>query len=166
MSNHMYFSGVFAMTDVLANGALFGKKRYHISVLSVALLATTLGCGKTDSTRASVHGTVTVGGEPIENGQIVFRPTGGNSGPSAGATIENGHYSVAAKKGPMIGSNQIQINGREKTGKKIANYAFPGGPPLDEYREIVPKHYRGDESILIYEVVSGDQEKHFELDVK
>ena len=78
--------------------------------------------------------------------------------------IENGAYAIAAPRGPKVGPNQVQISGLEVTGQKIENFARPGGPKLDQFKEIVPPRYRDEQSILKYEVVSGDQEKNFELD--
>jgi hypothetical protein len=157
---------MFDMNKVLGNVALVVSRRCLDLWLLLLLLAVPLGCGKSDSSRASIHGTVSVGGKPIEQGQIVFRPTGDNSGPSAGATIENGAYTIAAERGPKIGANQVQISGLEKTGQKIQNFARPGGPKLDKFREITPERYRGEQSILKYDVVSGNQEKNFDLEAK
>ena len=154
------------MNRVPGNGALTGFRKYLGPWLLLPLLVVLLGCGKNGVSRASIHGTVSVGGQPIEHGQIVFVPTGDNSGPTAGAAIKNGAYAITAQRGPKIGTNQVQISGKEKTGRKIPNYIQPGGPELDEIREVVPERYRGTGSILEYEVVRGDQEKDFELDAQ
>ena len=154
------------MKRILGTGVLAGSRKCLGLWLLLPLLAVPLSCSKSDPSRASIHGMVSVGGKPIEQGRIVFKPTRGNSGPSAGATIENGSYTIAAERGPKIGANQVQISGLEKTGKKIQSPAFPGGPKIDQLREIVPERYRGEESVLEYVVVPGDQEKNFDLEAK
>ena len=141
--------------------------RKHVSLrLALPLIVALFGCSKNGVGRASIHGTVSLGGKPIEHGQILFVPSGENSGPTAGAAIKNGAYAITAQRGPKIGTNQVQISGKERTGRKIPNPVQPGGPELDEIREVVPERYRGTGSILEYEVERGDQEKNFELEAQ
>ena len=86
------------MNKVCGKGAVVRSGKCLGQWLLLPLFDVPLGCDKSDPSRASIHGTVSVGGKPIEQSQIVFKPTGGNSGPSAGATIENGAYAIAAPR--------------------------------------------------------------------
>ena len=69
--------------------------------LCLLMLLTTAvaGCGSGDRQRVAVHGKVTVAGQPVEAGSIAFVPMDGNTGLTAGATIENGKYSHSGRKG-------------------------------------------------------------------
>jgi hypothetical protein len=86
-----------------------------VLLFSVASLA---GCG-TESDRLSVYGSVKQGGIPVENGQVLFKPTPGANGPIAGANIKNGRYQFDSETGPIPGEYRIQITA--------------GGPPKKFY---------------------------------
>lgn len=128
--------------------------------LSVLLLAGCAGGGPDD--RGEVRGTVRLDGQPVEKGSIVFQPTGGNSGPTSGATIQDGTYHVPAKKGPAVGANRIEIRAQRKTGRKV-----PARPPMtgeeDEIVEAIPARYN-EESTLVEEIKPGENVIDFDLD--
>ena len=128
--------------------------------LSMLLLVGCSGGGPDD--RGEVRGTVSLDGQPIEKGSIVFEPTDGNSGPMSGATIQNGAYHVPAKKGPAVGANRIEIRATKKTGRKV-----PARPPLtgeeDEIVQFIPARYN-EESTLIEEINPGENVIDFDLD--
>ena len=121
-----------------------------------------LGCGTSGPDRAAVQGTVTVAGKTLESGWLAFIPTDGNTGPTAGGTIENGEYSIPARLGPVTGLNRIQISGTRKTGRKIPNPAYPS-VLINEVIEVVPTRYQAD-STLQREVKPGLNIFDFELD--
>jgi hypothetical protein len=110
---------------------------------------------------ASVHGKVTLDGEPVALGNIVFLSTG--SGPKAAAPIEQGAYSIPAKDKLSPGSYRVEISWRKPTGRQVAS-ADPG-IMIDETREAVPAKYNTD-STLTAEIGSGDVQKDFELTSK
>lgn len=93
----------------------------HRWYLTVLVCFVALGCSGEGrgAKRAAARGTVTVDGEPVESGMIQFTPSEGNTGPVAGAVIENGKYSVGRKQGPVVGTNLVEISGTRMTGKKI-----------------------------------------------
>ena len=129
---------------------------------SVFLLA---GCtGDVPEDRGEVRGTVRLDGEPIAQGSIVFAPTAGNSGPTAGATIQDGGYHIGAKKGPAVGANRIEIRAQRKTGHKV-----PARPPLtgeeDEIVEAIPPKYN-EESTIVDEITAGENVIDFNLESK
>jgi len=109
-------------------------------VVLTVLLSSLAGCGGSgeNANRAAVNGTVNVDGKPLETGVIMFFPAKGISGPSSGAAISNGEYSITAEQGVSIGLNQVQVQGSKKTGKKIkAGSPSPPGTMIDEFVEIV-----------------------------
>src|SRR5438034_328341 len=80
------------------------------------------GCGTKSS--SAVHGKVTLDGEPVATGNIVFLPAA-TSGPKAAAAIEQGAYAVSAQDKLRPGSYRVEISWRKPTGRKIAS-ADPG----------------------------------------
>jgi len=111
--------------------------RFHTGLLLLPLLAA-LGCS--GNNRASVTGKVTFDGKPLKEGRILFVPDQANPGPSAGAPIRDGTYSVAAANGVFIGKNKVQINAVRGTGSKIPS-PFTPGEMIDEVAEMIPKRY-------------------------
>lgn len=77
--------------------------------ISLYLLAAAAGC---QPSTASVSGSVSYNGKPIERGAITFTPSDGN-GPAFGAMIEQGRYTVA-KAYP--GKRTVRITGVDETG--------------------------------------------------
>lgn len=130
------------------------------SALSQLLVLTLMsGCGGPDGpARYPVSGTVTVNGEPLEDGSIQFIPSDNSDSPSIGATITGGTYSIPAKKGALAGEYTVQIKGMKKTGRQIeAGSPLPPGTMVDELIEVVPPKYNTN-STLTATIVEGDNE--------
>lgn len=105
-------------------------------------------------------------GTPIAEGTINFLPAGGTKGPTAGASITDGRYSIAAAKGPCLGRHRVEIRGSKRTGRQVS---APGpkasGLMVDEIIDIVPRRYNA-ESTLEAELKPGQNELDFSLDAK
>jgi hypothetical protein len=99
----------------------------------LALLGLTAGCG--GQPKAKVSGTVTLDGQPIENGTIMFYPKSGK-GQSAGGAITNGKYNVEASVGEM----SVAISASKVVGKQKM-YDTPDSPVLDKVVEMLPAQY-------------------------
>jgi hypothetical protein len=133
---------------------LVTRRELAVCILTICLIA---GCKETSP--SSIHGTVTLDGESVELGNIVFLPASG-SGPRAAAPIEQGVYSIPASEKLVPGSYRVEISWRKPTGRKSAS-ADPG-MMIDETREAVPAKYNTD-STLIVEIGRGDVAKNFDL---
>jgi hypothetical protein len=97
--------------------------------LLLAVLALLPGCSRS----ATVEGTVTLDGAPVEAGHITFVPTEGTAGPGAQATIASGHYTIDLASRAKPGVYRVEIAARRKTGKTIpAGSPFPPGTMVDE----------------------------------
>jgi len=127
----------------------------------------TIGCDRYEGPRrGAVHGKVTLDGDPIKEGSIVFTPTGGNKGSVAGGSIRDGEYAIDEPSGPVVGLNKIAISAFKKTGRKIpAPTPGPPGTLVDETVEAVPALYNVN-SELTRDIVSGDNVLDFELESK
>lgn len=119
------------------------------------------GCG--DSSRASVSGRVTLDGQPLEQGAINFFPTGENQGPSAGASITGGRYTITADKGVVVGENLVQIRGVRKTGKMVQSPMGLG--MIEEWADGVPEKYNK-RTTLTRPIERGANEIDFDLSSK
>lgn len=70
------------------------------------------GCGGDQGLqRAIVSGKVAYKGEPVADGMIRFRPSGGSRAPSSGAFIVNGEYRANGHGGVPIGTFKVEIEG-------------------------------------------------------
>jgi hypothetical protein len=130
------------------------------AIVCVLLLA----CGACNSSssleRAAVKGTVLLDGQPLQEGRILFEPTAGNTGPSAGGSILNGAYEISADKGVVLGKNLVRINATKPSGKKVPS-AIPD-QMIDETIEAIPEQFNA-KSTLERDVQPGPNQFNFEL---
>jgi hypothetical protein len=124
-----------------------------------AFVLVCIGCGQGPSNRASVAGKITVDGTPLEEGSIVFVPTEGTAGPTAGGRIRNGSYAIGSKKGPVVGTARIEIRAVRETGK-ISTHGFDAGQK--ERVQYIPTRYNED-SQLRSDLKRGRNSLDFEL---
>lgn len=128
-------------------------------------LAFVAGCGEKTAT---VSGTVTFNGKPVEYGTISFRPTG--SGQVFAAEIHNGAYSAP---GAHAGEHKVEIHGLKKFDRpasqeealRLANEARAkgntGANELANPTDYIPANAEGNMKVI--EVGSGNQTINFDL---
>ena len=69
-----------------------------------------IGCGSSDGlNRQAISGTVTLDGQPISRGAILFEPATQESGTAVGATIRQGAFAISRHEGPVPGSYRVRI---------------------------------------------------------
>lgn len=102
--------------------------------LMVAILASAVaGCGESGPTRAPIRGKVTVGGQPLAAGRVLFTPLAPNHGPAASARVAAGEYKLSISDGPVVGQNRVEVEADLNLGFPIddeAAFAKRGGKPL------------------------------------
>lgn len=133
---------------------------FPLRILLVCVVIAACGCGTKNV--ASVHGKVTLDGEPVAIGNIAFVPPSG-SGSRAAASIEQGGYTIPASDKLAPGTYRVEVSWHKPTGRKIAS-ADPG-MMIDETREAVPAKYNTD-STLRAEIAGGEVVKDFALTSK
>jgi hypothetical protein len=79
------------------------------TVFALVLLAAFVGCGASGPPRAPIQGAVTVAGQPLAAGRIVFVPVTPNEGPATTARIVNGKYELPHREGPVVGTNRVEV---------------------------------------------------------
>jgi len=127
-----------------------------IALATVPLVIT--GCG--GPARGAVTGKVTLDGQPVDGGNILFVLQAKGQRGSSCAEIVAGKYSLAAAQGPVVGPNRVEIRWPRKTGRKMPQY-----PTLDELREAVPSRYHYDSELRV-DVQSGKNQFDFALTSK
>ncbi len=128
--------------------------------LAALALATLLGCGGGDAT---VGGTVTLDGTPIDSGAITFVPeTTDATHVKVGGAINNGKYAVEAGRGLTPGKYKVEFNWKKKTGRKTPT---GDGDPMDETKEGLPAKFNT-ATTQTAEVKSGSQTIDFALSTK
>tara|TARA_R110002111_G_scaffold227346_2_gene288956 strand:+ start:92927 stop:93448 length:522 start_codon:yes stop_codon:yes gene_type:complete len=142
-------------------------KSFQFTITASFLTVYLSGCSQSASDgpeRAAVSGQVKFKGSPVEVGTITFAPASPNVGPSTGAKISGGTYSIPIDSGPVIGTNRVEITAYQKTGKKIeAGTPNPPGTMVDELKSIIPKEYN-QKSTLTAQIEGGDN-KNIDFDL-
>lgn len=129
--------------------------RYWLLISLISCFALCLGCGG-DPNISIVSGTVTVDGEPLETGSILFVPVDGNS-PTSGGEIAKGNYSVEVPVGTM----KVALSAPKVIGKKKI-YPTPESPEMPITVEALPPQYN-ERSELKIEVTPPTKQQDFHL---
>ncbi len=80
-----------------------------LTIVLVAALLTAAGCGGTGLTRGAVSGQVTLHGQPLPSGRILFTSQAANGGVTVSARIRNGAYQLSQEDGPVIGPQKVEV---------------------------------------------------------
>lgn len=86
------------------SGQLFSRGSIFLVCLAILLHAS--GCNR-GPRRISVHGRVTLDGQPIDLGTITFVPD--PTGPRVSASINAGLYHIESSRGPLAGGKIVVI---------------------------------------------------------
>lgn len=115
--------------------------RITLLIASFFWVAVAGGCN-TQVERVAVSGTVTVDGEPVEDGQVAFEPFG--KGKMEFGYISDGKYSIPKKFGLAPGEYIVRITASRATGEKAEQDAFlreEDGASLEIYEPFIPAKY-------------------------
>ncbi len=140
-----------------------------------------IGCGGAGTGTASLSGSVTLDGEPLAEGTIQLRPTGGAAGVGGTSDITNGSYSIPVGSGLDPGAHSVVIMAmRPATPEEMAKQAqdinmdepeageeeeedavTPEPPsPMTQY---LPAKYNS-QTTLTADIVAGENTKDFPLE--
>ena len=91
-------------------------RRTRCGLMILACLALFFcGCGGGGIPRTAVSGSVSLDGQPLQDGNILFIPM--EEGPSAGGAIEGGRYQLDGEQGPSPGRYRVEIRAYRDTGR-------------------------------------------------
>jgi hypothetical protein len=127
-----------------------------LSALALALVCST-GCGGDGLPRAPIAGQVTIGGQPLASGRILFMPLAPNEGPTVSAPIVAGEYALSRTQGPIAGQNRVEVEANLDLGFAIddeAAFARRGGRPLPP--NPVPAEFNRNSKLTV-EVKPGEE---------
>ena len=129
------------VSNLVSSERLPITKRMSISDILLCLLAAicSLAIGCSDSDRASIQGTVTFDGQPIEKAVISFVPLPGTKSPTAGADVVDGKFVIPARGGTFAGRFRVTITASRPTGKKVKHPMWD--EMVDEYEQYLPARY-------------------------
>src|SRR5437870_5452155 len=65
------------------------------------------GCGDSGPQRAPIKGKITIAGQPLAAGQILFVPIAPTVGPATSAAIKNGEFALKKNQGPIVGTHRV-----------------------------------------------------------
>lgn len=127
------------------------RKYPVVKIVFTLSLLTALGCG---GKPASVSGTVSVDGKPLNQGNVIFSPASGGMR-SSGLIGSDGKYSISTNResGLEVGDYEVAVVSRE--------LVFPNGPdsPPMPGKYLAPKKYgKPKTSGLRFPVVKGSNE--------
>ena len=137
---------------------------------SLLLYLTCFTCGTLllvacDSNRRKpIEGTVTLDGRPMPNGQIRFIPKEGTNGPTAGAKIDEGKYSISAELGIFAGTYRVEITASRPGGRKMPDRVT--GQPVDVYKQFIPSKYNTKSELVANVTADGPNVFDFAVTAK
>jgi hypothetical protein len=122
---------------------------------SALVLFATVGCEH--DRRIEIGGLVTLDGVPLQRGVVEFAPADGR-GPTAGALISDGRYTIRVAPGIM----KVRIQGYKVVGEERAVAEDPESPVVPKVEPILPARYNA-ETTLTFEVVRSTTSADFAL---
>ena len=126
--------------------------RHLLSLLCLSIWLC-LGCSKDGLPTKVVYGTVSVGDQHVETGQIAFVPIDGTTGPTSVSPITGGRYRVEARGGVPLGTHRVEVVAKRKTGRQLLGGRE--GELADETVTMGPAIYGTDKSPLKFELTAG-----------
>jgi hypothetical protein len=133
---------------------------FSLSFGTWIILLVLCGCSNQAPT-GKVTGEVTLDGQPIKDGAVMFIPADGQ-GQTGGAAIKEGKF--VAEQVP-IAKMKVEIHGNKLTGRKIKAYDTPDSPVSDEIVEAVPARYNF-QTELTLDIKKGEQDVRYDLKSK
>jgi hypothetical protein len=109
--------------------------RYTAGLVLVALAVAAGGCGKSDG-KVPVRGSVSLDGEPLEQGRIELIPSDGK-GTTTGAEILDGDFQLRADPGPKT----VHITAQKVVGTEKMYPNDPKSPEHDIIEQLIPARY-------------------------
>jgi hypothetical protein len=110
-----------------------------------------------------VTGTVTLDGQPVSRGTIVFVPVAEKM-IKVGAAVEEGKYDIPAKYGAYPGEYKVEVVCLRPTGRKVP-LDDPPGAMGDEVANVVPPEFNKN-TTLTATVAAGENQFDFQLESK
>lgn len=106
----------------------------YCALIALIFAAAVTGCGGApELPRGAVQGLVTVGGQPLAAGRILFIPIAPTAGPTVSAQVSDGRYQLPQNQGPIAGEQRVEVEAELNLGFALDDelaFAKRGGQPL------------------------------------
>jgi hypothetical protein len=109
--------------------------------------------------RYPVKGRITLGGQPLKGGSVVFLPNPGNPGSASGTEVLDGQYYLPRERGLSPGSYKVLISSLPSVPKKEA-----GPPTTPPAKERIPPRYNIESELTVE--VQAESENTFDFPLK
>lgn len=76
---------------------------------------------------------MTLDGQPIPNGEVLFYPIDGTKGSVSGGPIKDGRYVAEGRGGVPLGVHEVQIRAFRAPTTKLTGMAAVEGGPAEQY---------------------------------
>ncbi|MCC9605090.1 hypothetical protein LOC68_24705 [Blastopirellula sp. JC732] len=131
-------------------------------VLAAVACAALIGCGGPKDTlnRQAVVGEVTLKGEPLDTGAILFEPQDSANGTNGGAVITAGRFEISKQRGLPPGVYVVRVSSPDSAPVVLAEGEAPGDSSKVA-KERVPKTWNVESEQTI--TVEAGGENKFEL---
>ena len=94
---------------------------WRVETASTLLIGLAVGCGPADGlNRQAMSGTVTVDGQPLTSGAILFEPETEQSGTAVGSTIRQGTFLITRDQGAVPGTYRVRVYASSRTQAPLA----------------------------------------------
>ena len=143
-------------------------RRTELALVVLCAASLLVGCGGNPLNRQPISGQISLGGAPLDQGSIEFRPVQRKGTVSSGAVIRDGKYSIETEKGLPPGKYRVMI-----FSAAVDTSPTPAGPPGSEpvggHRltiERIPPQYNIKTEQVVEVTDGGDNQFNYEIRTK
>jgi hypothetical protein len=119
---------------------MLSRRTLLLGPIVFPLAAALTGCADPYAGRVEVTGTVTLAGQPLKDGSILFEPLDGQ-GTQSGAAITNGEYKIPRPSGLKPGNYLVKITAGDAKTPDNEEAAAPGGSTNIVSVDLVPPEW-------------------------
>ena len=151
---------------------MIGRLRVDTLLSTAVMGLAVIGCGgePTDNLpRVAIAGSVTMDGQPLPAGTILFFPEGKSDEAAASATgqIEKGEFAIPRERGPVPGNYKVSISHTDQPeGHVKIELKKPGKKGAAAYKELIPAKYNTKSELEQAIPAGGKSDLKYELQSK
>jgi hypothetical protein len=126
---------------------MIGRPRVYTLLSTAVMGLAAIGCSggipTDDLPREAIAGTVTMDGQPLPAGVILFSPEGkpGEVVASASGQIENGEFSIPRERGPVPGNYKVSISHTDQPEGHVKIQLKKPSKNATSIKEMIPAKY-------------------------
>jgi hypothetical protein len=151
---------------------MIGRHRVYSLLSATVSGLMVMGCSGApadDLPREAIAGKVTMDGQPLPAGTILFSPAGKQADAVASATgpIENGEFSIPRERGPVPGDYKVSISHTDQPeGRVKIDLKKTGKKGKTGFKELIPAKYNEKTELKATIPKGGKRDLEFALQSK